>query len=403
VSYDVNGDHDLVFFGGAGRYYDRSLFIEGAIETITNANYVVPVVFCPPGTTGAGMGTANGSSTDNCATFNPSYLTDPEAVRALAASQGNGGSVWVLPNKIKPPYSDQFDIGVRKRFGQIQTSLTFSHINSRNLFMFARANFFTNGWYTRFLQRDSAGNVIGCTNGGDGWIQDNIDNTTYPGCPAGGGQLAGFPGKLNRGLDNGKANYNAVYLTAEKPFTDSTTWGFTTALTLQRARTNVSQELNSDEFYNGTGFGVYGTTNVNGVTKWNWVTSATYRAPLDFILSGQLSLNSGPSFGHIVAPWNGAGPFPDPQGSVIYGNLGGVYFPRQTIAYKRLDVRVAKTFKTPWGHEVTADFEVFNVFNWLNRSYPSWDAGGGDNPPRTFNGQVGNDARQFQAGLRYKF
>src|SRR3712207_4970735 len=29
VAYDVKGDRDLVFFGGAGRYYDRQLFIQG--------------------------------------------------------------------------------------------------------------------------------------------------------------------------------------------------------------------------------------------------------------------------------------------------------------------------------------------------------------------------------------
>ncbi|MEA3080735.1 MAG: hypothetical protein QOD54_403, partial [Sphingomonadales bacterium] len=34
VSYDVRGDRDLVFTLGAGRYYDRSLFIDSAIETI---------------------------------------------------------------------------------------------------------------------------------------------------------------------------------------------------------------------------------------------------------------------------------------------------------------------------------------------------------------------------------
>jgi hypothetical protein len=414
ISYDVHGDRDLVFFGGLGRYYDRSLFIEGAIETITNANYVTPIIFCPPGTTGTG---GNGSSVANCAVWNPSYMTDFESLRALAASQNRGGEVWVLPNKIKPPYSDQFDIGVRKRFGDIQTSLTFSHIRSRNLFMFARANFFENGWYTRFVTRDAAGNVTGCTNGGDAWIWDvtagglaNANGSPVPTsiCAAQNSQLPGFPGKLNRGLDNGKADYNAIYLTAEKPFNDQSSWGFTTALTLQRARTNVAQELNSDEFYNGTAFGVYGTTYVNGVPKWRWVSSATWRAPLDFILSGQLTLSSGPAFGHIQAPWNSSIAFPDSSGpngpsAVVRGNLGGVYFPKQSIAYKRLDLRIAKTFKTPWGHEVTADFEVFNVFNWLNRNYPSWDAGGGDHPPRTFNQQISNDQREFQAGLKYKF
>ena len=141
---------------------------------------------------------------------------------------------------------------------------------------------------------------------------------------------------------------------------------------------------------------------VNGTTKWNWVSSGSYRAPWDIVLSGILTLNSGPAFGNIVAPWNGL-TAPVPAGACCYGNLGGVFFPKKNIAYKRLDVRVAKTFKLPWGHEFTADFEVFNVFNTLNRSYSSWGAGGGDPAPRTEDSQVGADSRAFQAGLRYKF
>ena len=38
VAYDVHGDRDLVFFGGAGRYYDRQLFIQGVLEQLTNSN-----------------------------------------------------------------------------------------------------------------------------------------------------------------------------------------------------------------------------------------------------------------------------------------------------------------------------------------------------------------------------
>jgi hypothetical protein len=408
ISYDVKGDRDLVIFGGAGRYYDRSLFIEGAIEKVTNANYRTQVTFCAPGTVPPVGG--NGSSVANCAEWNPAYLTNPELLRSVAASQGVGNDVWVLPNKIKPPYSDQFDIGVRKRFGDITATLTLSHIRSRNLFMFVRSNFYENGWYTRFVTRDAAGNVTGCTNGGDAWIQDaipggltNNDGSPVPTsiCAAQNGQLAGFNGKLNRGVDNGKANYNAIYLQLEKPFTDNSTWGFTTAFTYQRAKTNVSQELNSDEFYNGTGFGVYGTTYVNGVPKWRWVTSAIYRAPLDIILSGQLTLDRGPAFGNLAAPWNGGPAAPD--GACCYGNLGGVFFPKQKIGYKRLDLRVAKGFKMPWGHELTVDFEAFNVFNWVNRNYTSWDAGGGNPAPRTDNFTIANDQRSFQVGLKYKF
>ena len=407
VSYDVYGDKDLVIFGGAGRYYDRSLFIEGAIESLPDRT--VQVDFCAPGTAPPVGG--NGSNVANCVPWNPAYLTDPAALRAIAASQGVlGFDVSVLPNKIKPPYSDQFDIGVRKRFGGINATLTFSHIRSRNLFMFARANFYENGWYTRVVTRDANGFVTGCTDGGDAWIQDAIQGgLSNPGglpvptsiCAAQNGLLPGVTRKLNRGLDNGKADYNAIYLQIEKPFTDASRWGFTEAFTYQRARTNVSQELNSDEFYNGTGFGVYGKTYVNGVPKWRSVTSAIYRAPFDIILSGELTLSRGPAFGNIAAPWNGGPTAPD--GACCYGNLGGVFYPKQSIGYKRLDLRVAKAFKMPWGHELTVDFEAFNVFNWLNRNYTSWDAGGGTPAPRTDNFLLSNDQRSFQAGVSYKF
>ena len=407
ISYDVHGDKDLVIFGGAGRYYDRSLFIEGAIESLPDRS--VQVDFCAPGT--APVPGANGSNVANCVAWNPAYLTDPEALRTIAASQGVlGFDVSVMPNKIKPPYSDQFDLGVRKRFGGITATLTFSHIRSRNLFMYARANFYENGWYTRVVTRDANGFVTGCTDGGDAWIQDAIQGgLTNPGglpvptsiCPAQNGLVPGITRKLNRGLDNGKANYNAVYLQIEKPFTDASRWGFTEAFTYQRARTNVAQELNSDEFYNGVNFGDYGTTGVNGVPKWRSVTSAIYRAPFDVILSGELTLSRGPAFGNIAAPWNGGPTAPD--GACCYGNLGGVFYPKQSIGYKRLDLRVAKAFKMPWGHELTVDFEAFNVFNWLNRNYTSWDAGGGTPAPRTDNFLLSNDQRSFQAGIAYKF
>ena len=77
--------------------------------------------------------------------------------------------------------------------------------------------------------------------------------------------------------------------------------------------------------------------------------------------------------------------------------------PKKDIAYKRLDVQVAKTFKMPCGPELTADIEALNVFNWLNRTHPTWGAGADEPPPLTENGQVANDQRRFQVGLTCKF
>ena len=155
-------------------------------------------------------------------------------------------------------------------------------------------------------------------------------------------------------------------------------------------------ELNSDEMFNAPAFGTYGWNHINGVPKWTSVTSGIWRAPFGIILSGTLNLSSGPAFGNVIFG-------PAPQGACCFGNFGGAYFPKKDIGYKKLDIRVAKTFKLPWGHEATVDFAAFNVFNWLNRTYSTWGAGSGDPPPRIENGQVGNDQRQFQAGFRYKF
>ncbi|MEQ1725839.1 MAG: TonB-dependent receptor [Sphingopyxis sp.] len=415
-SYDVHGDRQTVLFGGAGRYYDRSLFIAGAIEQLTNADNIQTVFFCPGG--GASMGNGRGTDAANCTQLTAA-LRNPDNLRAFAASNGNaGGNIFVLNNDTPLPYSDQFDIGIRQRFGSIQTSLTLAHIRSHNIFQFVRANFYENGWYSRRVTRDGAGNVTGCTDGGDAWIQDFTPGSLRNGdgsavstaiCAAQNGQVAGFSGKLDRGVSDGRATYTAIYLTVEKPFTENATWGFSSALTIQRARSNVAQELNNDEFFNGASQDAYGTNPVNGLESWRFVTSGNYRAPWGITLSGTLVLSSGPSFGNVrgggAAPGGGA-----PDGACCYGNFGGPLNPERFVAYRRLDLRLAKTFELPFGggQEVTIDFEAFNVFNWLNRNYSSWGAGaawgtGPGNPPLIEDSQVGNDARSFQVGLRFEF
>lgn len=415
ISYDVNGDRDLVFFAGAGRYYDRPLFITSGIETIKATRERVPEVrFCTEVTTG---GVPNCQDLRNTNQANPGTLPrgtipwspayrDVNALRTAAASIGSGGDIWLLNNKTKLPYSDQFNIGVRKRFGEIQTALTYSHIRSHNVFRFVRGNRYSNGWYTRRLQYSPTdlngdgqlNDVTGCTNGGNTWIQDSFPNIDYAACPATQGDLAGFDGKLNIGDNSGKAVYNAIYLTAEKPFTANSRWGFTAALTVQFARTNVAQELaNNDEFYNGASVDAYGWGWVQGVEKYRFVGTGIFRGPFDTVISGTLTMSSGPAFGNVIF-----GLPNQPQEACCYGNMGGVFFPDTLLGYETLDLRIAKNFKMPWGHDLEASFAAFNVFDTVNRNYSAWGAGSGANPTFRESGTVGN-ARSFQAGLKYKF
>ena len=372
-AYDVKGDRDFVIFGGAGRYYDRSLFIESVIESQTNAsnnarvNFVAPGSSCPTGS----------AALANCLVWSASYLNPATLRAAVQASNPAAGSVWLLNNKTPLPFSDQFDLGFRKQMGEIKTTVTLSHVRSHNIFQYVRGNRLPDGSYT---------------SQGLGWIEDN-----FP--PA--GQLPGFNGKLDLGQSNGKAWLTALYVQVEKPFTHTSKWGFTTALTIQRARTNdAAPDFNSDEFFNGGSQNAYGNGFVAGVPDWIWNTTANYRAPYGFTVSGTLNLNSGPRFGTVI--FGNA-----PAGACCYANFSGVYSPKPFIGYKDVDLRIAKTFTMPFaqGHELTVDFQVYNAFNWLNRSYSAWGAGStsAGNAPSLVENGLGGNARRFQAGVKYKF
>lgn len=400
VSYDVNGDRDLILFAGAGRYYDRPLFITAGIETIKNLYQSVPLIsFCDGGggqpTCASIRATNGGVLPPSTLPWNASYR-DVDTLRAAVTATGLGGDIWLLNNKTKLPYSDQFSLGVRKRFGQVQTSLTFSHIRSHNIFQFVRGNRFSNGWYSRVLQRDGAGNVIGCTDGGSFWVIDNFPDVDYAACPATQGDLAGFNGKLNIGRNEGSAHYNAVYLTVEKPYTEASGWGFTVSATVQDARTNVGTELGADEFFAGADQNQFGWQNVQGVPKYSIVASGIFKLPGDFLFSAIGTFNSGPSFGFVDFGRPNV-----PDGACCVANLGGVRYPTNEFAYANVDLRLTKRIELPWGHTVTIKGEVFNLFDSINRNYSSW--GAGNSPPRYEEDATTGNARSFQVGMTYRF
>lgn len=365
ISYDVNGDRRLVFFAGAGRYYDRSLYGTAQIERqVTAIRSESTVNFCgAAGLPACGPGLVQ---------WNSSYL-DPANLRTLVQGLGTGGSVWLLNNKTKVPYSDEFDIGVRKKFGQVNVSLTYSHIESYNIFKYVRGNRMPDGSFPTTTGPSYPGQFV---------IVDNFPLA---------GQLPGFNGKLNIGDSSGRAAYNAVYLTIDKPFTKASGWGVTGTLTIQSARSNSGTEIAADEFFAGPDQKMFGWQNVQGVAKYQFVGTAIAALPWGITGSATLTLSSGPAFGNVVF---------NPDGIVFNG--AGVFFPKETFAYSNLDLRIQKTFKMPWGNELSFDAEVFNVFDTVNRSFSTWGSGSGSSPSFLENGTVGN-ARSFQVGAKYRF
>ena len=384
ISYDVYGDRDLVFFVGAGRYYDRNVFLQAAIEE--QVSVARSDVFLRFGQAGVPA-------------FTPD-LNDPEALRQVAQASSLRGNVWLMQDETKVPYSDMFNIGLRKQFGDIRTMIALSHVRSHNIFRYVRGNRMPDGSYSWCnVVRDEAGVATSFTPCGNNWVIDQFP----PEGQLGFGTATPFSGKLNIGANNGKATYTAVYLTVDKPYTEESGYGFTFTATLSDPRTNVGTELiNSDEFFSGPDMTQFGWQPVSSAERYRFVATGIVGLPWDITMSATGIFSSGPAFGTVIFP-PGA-----PENACCIANLGGVFYPRELFAYSNVDVRLAKTFKL-WGdHQVTVNAAAFNIFDTINRNYTSWGSGNAGNgtakPPfqNDGDGTVGN-ARSFQVGLKYEF
>jgi len=372
VSYDVKGDRDLVFALGAGRYYDRSLFINSALETVKDLYESVATV-----------------TPADCGGSLPSNV---DALRACGAQQG--GEVFLLNNNTKIPYSDEFDAAIKKRFGKVNTSITFSYIRSHNIFHYTVGNRLPNGTY----------------NPGGAPV------FVYNGEPYAAGIFFG-QGALNQaplssqhrslfiGNSDSNASYAAIFFQADKPYTKESGWGFSAALTVSNARSNDPNSLGEPFAFESPMIGDQGRGNVSGLERWRFVGTGTVKLPFDIKASTVVTLSSGPSYGGVVC----GAPNTTPGDAYCYLTNFGIYRPKG-IAYRNVDFNIAKTFKMPYGrgHELNVYLQVLNAFDFVNRNYSRWSGGfqtvGGTGPSlRHDTTGVASQGRSFKAGARYSF
>ena len=376
ISYDVNGDRDLVFTLGAGRYYDRSLFIDSALETIKDYYESVATILATPG--------------------NP-LPTDPTALRALATVQGRYEAHF-LNNNTKVPFSDEFDAGVRKRFGKVNTSLTFSYIRSHNIYQEIVGNRFPNGTYGGDADEIYVFNGIpyarGIFFGGSAIFAPTA-------------ALSATRQQIFIGSSAGKASYAAVYLQADKPYTDESGYGFSAALTVSSSRANdtaVTNQIGDPFMFDAPTIGAQGWGPVRGMARWRFVGTGTVKIPFDIKLSTVVTLSAGPSYGGVLCnvPLSTGG-------TDCYTTNFGIYRP-SGIAYKNVDINVSKSFKMPWNpdQQLTVYFQALNAFDFVNRNYSMWGGGfqsiGGPGPTHAYDaGSVASQGRNFKVGVRFTF
>jgi outer membrane receptor protein involved in Fe transport len=362
-SYDLNADQRHVIFGGAGRSYDRDLYDYLQLE-VTKAALPVNTIFfnvperpCVPSPT--------------CIPFDPALMAGGlDALHALVVGTNTGQEVDALNNKLKPPYTDQFSLGMRNRVGIWNTSVAVARIIGKNGFAWTLGNRLPNGAFF-----DNGSQAFGAP------------------IPGFGALLLGNPGIEQRSTQ--------LLLSAEKPFSEESKWGMTFAYTYTNAKhnRNIIERYSFDE----PTLADYPFITSNAAPKHRLVATGTFRGPWGFTLAGKATLAT-PTPQNDSACYLAPGTF-FPSGSNCQPSAGT---PPDTLGYKSFDLQVTKDFNIGDFGSVYARFDVLNVFNSenFNDYLINWGQNGVPNrDPVRYNpiGNITGVPRTFKLSLGMRF
>ncbi len=357
-SYDLYGDESTVLFGGAGRYYDRIGFNFAFDERFKPFQFNKTIYFSRTG------GLVGGQQT---VAFNPSFLTSAGLDPLLAASPGSG-EIFLVRNDAPPPYTDQFNLGVRQKVGPFQTALTLAYGKTKNEF----------AWYIANALTETGGRF-------DGPSPVDVGHPEFR-------DLIFFSNH------DREREFKAVYFTADKPYTEESGWGLQFTYTYTDATQNGSRDTGSAAFdfdYNITAL----TPEYPSATDETHriVASGTLGLPYAFLLSGIVTLGSGLPYnisncpngvGGVNTCFNAARPATDN------------FIIPDAFAFRQVDLRLTKRIPTFGGQSVELIVDAINIFDFDNGSTFEGDF----NNPR-FGRPLANflPTRSFQVGLRYSW
>ncbi len=367
-SYDVFDDEQTVIFGGAGRYYDRIGFNFAFSERFGPFNRTKNIYFSP-------AGGAYGGQTSTVA-WDPSYATVGGLDALLAGTVGTG-EVFLVKNDAEAPYTDQFNFGVRQKFGAIQTGLTLSYAKTKNEF----------GWY-RLNVNSSNSVVIPLPS-----IDDPETGQDFPFRNA-------FYSDHNR-----EREYKAIYLTVDKPYNRDDGYGFNVAYTFADATQNGSRDQGLSNFdFDYASIDATPWFNSPGTDRHRVVMSGTVDMPWDMRLSSIITLASGKPFTGFN-PGSGG----KPMWFEFYPEKHDFIIP-DAWAYRQVDLRLTKEFQVWGGDVVEFTVDAINVFDFKNySSFNQTYRVNNGTPDAALNPTFGNPTaqyiptRSFQVGLRYRW
>ncbi len=323
-SYDIFADNQTVLFGGAGRYYDRIGFNFAFSERFSPFNLSRQIYFSPNGGTfGGRTGTI---------AWNPVYATAAGLDTLLGGTQGRG-EIFLIKDEMEVPYTDQFNLGVRQRFGDIQTAVTFSYAHTKDEFQWERLNIDAN--------RSVAGRRP----------SDFINPATN--------QPYAFNDSVFYAASGRERKYKAMYVTIDRPYTEESGYGFNVAYTLADGEQNGSRDQGMSPFdFDYATIENSPWYNTPGVEKHRIVASGTLRLPGDILASSIVTLGSGRPF--TIFNYDG-GPirwfegYPEQR----------AFLPGLNFATRQVDLRLNKRFEIG-GQRFEAILDGINVFNFKN-------------------------------------
>lgn len=310
-SYDVNADQRTVIFGGYGRFYDRTLFRNAAEESLFRQFALRTFQFSRDGLPRNGQPTI---------IFRPEYLSRAGLNSLITSNVAPNGELRVVKNDQEPPFTDQFSIGIRQRIDiggtRFNTSATLTHQIGKNEIAYFPANRSTTtnaGGFFDFIPVPGFGNVVASN-------------------------------------DERETRYTALFLFAEKPFTASSRFGATLAVTFSEAE-QKGFDFNFD-FPNVA----EAEFQPNAADEdYRVVFTGIARLPYGFLGSTLITYASGQPFFTIDAS-RGFG-----ARDIRLGNF------QEGDDFKQVDLRLTKEVKLPNSlGSVELIGEVFNVFDVAN-------------------------------------
>jgi hypothetical protein len=361
-SYALDRSATTSVFGGWGLFYDRTVFDIAIEESYALQHPSYTVFFAPPGE----------APTGNLARFEPRFLADPQAmVRELTANrQFNTPEVKLIPNDLRPPMAQHFNLGLRRAFGALEASAAYTGVRSRNIPTFYWAN-------QNFVCPERSFAVANC-----------FQSRTIPGW-----------GTILLMDDTGRTWYDALQLKLDRPYRGrgAGEWGWGAGLhyTFARRQTEGFNDLFS--FPNPVDFPRQVRNDEPHRVVANWIVDVPWLWGIQF--SGIINLGSGTRYDvggrfdcHQANTCFEAGGFEPERRSFIIPNA---------FAYRNVDLRLRKEFVNWGGARLGVAAELFNAFNYqnfgdfntFNRTDPNFGTARG----------VISDPRRLQIGLEYNY